>query len=111
MKDEFGKNIKIDLLVKNVDGSNGLYKAGVDVIDNHIPEKYTRDQVLAITFPSIVCPMPSKIKGSHGNSEFSQFIREGSSRVKKQVYKAVMADATRDQAKVIKAAERTTVQI
>ena len=55
--------------------------------------------------------MLSKIKGSYGDSEFSQFIREGSSRVKKQVYKAVMADATRDQAKVIKAAERTTVQI
>ena len=49
LKDEFGKHINIDLLVKNVDGSNGLYKAGVDVIDNHIPEKYTCDQVLAIT--------------------------------------------------------------
>jgi len=53
--------------------------------------------------------MLNKIKGSHGSSAFSVFIREGSSRTKKQVYKAVIADATRDQAEVIETAERQGV--
>jgi len=48
LKGEFGKDIKVDLLIKNVDGSNGMYKAGVDIIDNHIPEKYARDQIQAM---------------------------------------------------------------
>jgi len=42
LKKVFGGNIRVDLLLKNNDNSNRLFKAGIDVIDNHVPEKYTR---------------------------------------------------------------------
>jgi len=41
LKVKFGTDIRVDLLLKNNDNSHKLYKAGVDQIDNHIPEKYT----------------------------------------------------------------------
>ena len=40
LKSEFKADIKVDLLLKNTDNSHRFYKAGVDQIDNHIPEKY-----------------------------------------------------------------------
>ena len=40
LKTEFGKQISIDLLLKNNDNSQRLYKAGIDQIDHHVPEKY-----------------------------------------------------------------------
>lgn len=48
LKKELGKDIRVDLLVKNIDGSNGFAKSGVDVIDNHIPEKYSESDVRRI---------------------------------------------------------------
>lgn len=42
LKIEFGKQIHVDLLIKNIDNSARSYKAGVDQIDYHIPEKHTR---------------------------------------------------------------------
>jgi predicted ABC-type ATPase len=44
----FGKGIYVDLLMKNNDGSHQFYRAGVDKIDNHIPEKYGADDVRRI---------------------------------------------------------------
>lgn len=41
LKAKFGADLKVDLLLKNTDNTHRLYKAGVDQIDNHIPEKYT----------------------------------------------------------------------
>lgn len=41
LKAKFGKAIRVDLLMKNNDGSHQFYRAGVDQIDNHIPEKYS----------------------------------------------------------------------
>jgi UDP-N-acetylglucosamine kinase len=41
LKAELGKRIQVDLLMKNNDGSHQFYRAGVDRIDNHIPEKYS----------------------------------------------------------------------
>jgi pyruvate formate-lyase activating enzyme-like uncharacterized protein len=41
LKAEFGKDIAVDLLLKNNDNSHRLYKAGIDQIDHHIPEKYS----------------------------------------------------------------------
>jgi len=41
LKVEFGKDIQVDLLMKNNDSSQQFYRAGVDQIDDHIPEKYT----------------------------------------------------------------------
>lgn len=40
LKAELGSTIKVDLLLKNLDNSHRLYKAGIDRIDNHVPEKY-----------------------------------------------------------------------
>lgn len=45
VKKEFGKSIFVDLLLKNNDNSQRSYRAGVDQIDNHIPEKYSRSDV------------------------------------------------------------------
>jgi len=45
LKVKFGSEIKVDLLLKNTDNSNKLYKAGIDQIDNHLPEKYTRSDL------------------------------------------------------------------
>ena len=45
LKLEFGKNIQVDLLLKNNDNSRRLYRAGVDRIDNHIPERYSRADI------------------------------------------------------------------
>jgi len=45
LKVKFGKNIQVDLLMKNNDGSQQFYRAGADQIDNHIPEKYTENDV------------------------------------------------------------------
>ena len=41
LKINFGTDVKVDLLLKNTDNTHKLYKAGIDKIDNHIPEKYT----------------------------------------------------------------------
>ena len=41
LKTAFGSDIRVDLLLKNTDNSHKLYKAGIDQIDNHVPEKYT----------------------------------------------------------------------
>ena len=41
LKVGLGKRIQVDLLMKNNDGSRQFYRAGVDQIDNLIPEKYS----------------------------------------------------------------------
>jgi len=48
LKAKFGKAISVDLLMKNNDGSDQFYRAGVDKIDNHIPEKYSLADVRRI---------------------------------------------------------------
>lgn len=45
LKAEWGRQIQVDLLLKNIDGSNRVYWAGVDKIDNYIPEKYSQTDV------------------------------------------------------------------
>ncbi len=45
LKRKFGKDLKVDLLMKNLDNSRRWFKAGVDQIDNHIPERYSRDDL------------------------------------------------------------------
>lgn len=45
LKVELGKAVQVDLLMKNNDGSQRFYRAGVDQIDNHIPEKYSPAEV------------------------------------------------------------------
>ena len=45
IKRDFGKEVRVDLLLKNIDNSTRTYHAGVDQIDNYIPENYSRDDV------------------------------------------------------------------
>ncbi|MGH7973476.1 MAG: zeta toxin family protein [Limisphaerales bacterium] len=45
LKAHYGKDIKADLLMKNNDNSQRFYQAGIDRIDTHVPEKYTRSDV------------------------------------------------------------------
>lgn len=40
LKQTFGRELRVDLLIKDYDGSHKVYKAGIDRIDNHVPEKY-----------------------------------------------------------------------
>lgn len=49
LKAEFKGDIMVDLLVKNLDGGAPFYKDNIDVIDNHLPEKYDRASILSIT--------------------------------------------------------------
>ena len=46
LKIDFGKDLRVDLLLKNLDASDKMYKANVDQIDNHIPEKYTEEDLI-----------------------------------------------------------------
>jgi UDP-N-acetylglucosamine kinase len=48
LKGRFGKKIQVDLLLKNIDGSNRVYEANIDKIDNFVPEKYTKYEVETI---------------------------------------------------------------
>ncbi len=43
LKNEFGKRIHVDLIVKNIDGTDFRYRENVDNVDSHIPERYTQD--------------------------------------------------------------------
>lgn len=46
IKTRFGGDVKVDLLVKNRDNSVRSYKANVDQIDSHLPERYDRESLL-----------------------------------------------------------------
>ena len=45
LKQKYGNKINVDLLLKDIDGTNRLYKAGIDCIDHHIPEKYSKADI------------------------------------------------------------------
>ena len=45
IKATFGKEVRVDLLLKNIDNSTRTYHAGVDQIDGHVPERYSREDV------------------------------------------------------------------
>jgi len=47
LKLEYGGDVHVDLLIKHIDNSGRLYKAGVDKIDYHIPEQHTRADLAA----------------------------------------------------------------
>lgn len=48
LKKNFGVDLRVDLLLKNNDNTNRWYKAGIDQIDYHIPEKYDRDAIVEL---------------------------------------------------------------
>lgn len=45
LKKEFGDKIKVDLVVKNIDGTDFNYRENIDIIDSHIPERYTKNDL------------------------------------------------------------------
>lgn len=45
LKEEFGRDIHVDLILKDRDNSNRVYKDNIENIDHHVPEKYTEDEV------------------------------------------------------------------
>jgi predicted ABC-type ATPase len=45
LKKEFGGAVKVDLVVKNIDGTDFSYRENIDVVDSHIPEKYTKEDL------------------------------------------------------------------
>ncbi|VVN95883.1 hypothetical protein PS834_02261 [Pseudomonas fluorescens] len=47
LKLEYGSDIHVDLLLKHIDNSGRLYKAGVEKIDYHIPERHSRADLKA----------------------------------------------------------------
>ncbi len=43
LKKQFGPTIRVDLLVKNIDGSDQYYKENIDIIDSYVEEIYNRE--------------------------------------------------------------------
>ncbi len=41
LKEIFGKKIQVDIVVKNIDGTNFKYKENIDSVDSHIKERYS----------------------------------------------------------------------
>lgn len=41
LKQEYNTRIKVDLIVKNLDGSDFLYRENINIIDNIVPERYS----------------------------------------------------------------------
>lgn len=50
LKKEFGSKIRVDLVVKNIDGTDFSYRENIDVVDNYISEKYNADQLKALIY-------------------------------------------------------------
>lgn len=46
LKKEFGDRIQVDLIVKNIDGTDFGYRENIDQVDNHIPEKYSKSNLI-----------------------------------------------------------------
>lgn len=45
LKVQFGKEIQIDLLLKNNDGSTRVYKDNIEKVDPHVPERYSKKDI------------------------------------------------------------------
>lgn len=43
LKTHFGRSIRVDLLLKNIDGTTRTYHDNVAHIDGYVPEKYDED--------------------------------------------------------------------
>lgn len=48
LKTDYGKELWVDLLLKDIDNTNQSYVANVDIIDNHVPEKYNHQSLMAL---------------------------------------------------------------
>jgi hypothetical protein len=52
LKKTFGSRIRVDLLLKNIDGSNRLLQVNVEQIDSYIPETYDAQILRRILGPT-----------------------------------------------------------
>jgi predicted ABC-type ATPase len=52
LKRRFAADVHVDLLLQNRDNSRKLYRANIDEIDNHVPEKYTPAALETLLRPS-----------------------------------------------------------
>ncbi|GAA0370875.1 hypothetical protein GCM10009092_39010 [Bowmanella denitrificans] len=43
LKEDFGSQIKVDLLLKDNDGRTRMYHANIQAVENHVKEKYSRE--------------------------------------------------------------------
>ncbi len=43
LKDEFVDKIKVDIIIKNIDGTDFKYKDNIHNIDSYVTERYTQD--------------------------------------------------------------------
>ena len=50
LKKEFGKSIKVDLVIKNIDGTDFAYKENIDQIDSYIPERYSESKLREVIY-------------------------------------------------------------
>jgi predicted ABC-type ATPase len=48
LNQEYGKGVMIYLVIKNIDGSDFGYHQNIDIVDNYIPERYSREQLEAL---------------------------------------------------------------
>lgn len=49
LKKEFGRSISVDLILKNHDNSDRIYKDNIDKVDHYVPEKYTAGEFRTLT--------------------------------------------------------------
>ncbi|HED38669.1 MAG TPA: Zeta toxin [Ignavibacteria bacterium] len=45
IKEMFGNKVQVDLIIKNIDGTNLKYKENINIIDNNIKEKYSNGEL------------------------------------------------------------------
>ena len=100
LKRELGSRISVDLLQKPIDGSERLFKGGVDQIDYHVPE--TLDPVDGCTQMNLLKCKPEN------SSELSEFSRNASAKKKKQVYSRVLKRAADRQRETLERASKSS---
>jgi hypothetical protein len=48
LKDNYGDQIRVDVLLKNTDGTTQRSFIDVDDVDKWVPERFNREQVMAV---------------------------------------------------------------
>ena len=48
LKNEFGGQIRVDLLIKAINGDLKAYRDNISAVEHHLPKKYTRNELLLL---------------------------------------------------------------
>ena len=116
LKQQFGGQIKIDLLLKDNEGGTRMYHANIQAVENHVKHKFTRETLTTliqsirslIGQPNGRIMMFARLKNGQTtkyNSSLSEFVRNADSSKKKKVYSRVIDRAVESQNSVVKQAE------